>query len=50
MRWYQKTKIIKANQVKSVAFPLPEGWKEVRKIGKKMKRWNTQTGKFDIDA
>lgn len=34
----------------SVPYPLPENWKEVRKIGKKLKRWNTQTGKFDIDA
>lgn len=36
--------------MQAAKFPLAEGAPEVRNIFGNMKRWNDQTGKYDIDA
>ena len=46
-------RLIRARQHKTLnaaKYPLAEGAPEVRNIFGKMKRWNDQTGKYDIDA
>jgi hypothetical protein len=35
---------------KSAPFPRPEDKPEVRNVFGKQKRWNNQTGKYDLDA